>query len=199
MNEMESKTDAMSPMERMKAGLEYTYADAELIARKTQAIEWCEEFNAIDGRDYVAQYAHLKKMLGSVGERVWISKTFGCDCGKNIFIGDDFTGNFNLTILDIREVYIGNHVMIGPNTLITTVGHPLSPKARRGYMAKAAPVRIGNDVWIGGNVTILPGVTIGNNVVVAAGAVVTKDVPDNSLVGGVPARLIREIENDVDE
>ena len=199
MNEKESKTDAMSPMERMKAGLEYTYADAELIARKTQAIEWCEEFNAIDGRDYSAQYAHLKKMLGSVGERVWISKTFGCDCGKNIFIGDDFTGNFNLTILDIREVYIGNHVMIGPNTLITTVGHPLSPKARRGYMAKAAPVRIGNDVWIGGNVTILPGVTIGNNVVVAAGAVVTKDVPDNSLVGGVPARLIREIENDVDE
>ncbi len=199
MNEMESKTDAMSPMERMKAGQEYTYADAELIARKTQAIEWCEEFNAIDGRDYVAQYAHLKKMLGSVGERVWISKTFGCDCGKNIFIGDDFTGNFNLTILDIREVYIGNHVMIGPNTLITTVGHPLSPKARRGYMAKAAPVRIGNDVWIGGNVTILPGVTIGNNVVVAAGAVVTKDVPDNSLVGGVPARIIREIENDVDE
>ena len=199
MNEMESKTDAMSPMERMKAGLEYTYADAELIARKTQAIEWCEEFNAIDGRDYSAQYAHLKKMLGSVGERVWISKTFGCDCGKNIFIGDDFTGNFNLTILDIREVYIGNHVMIGPNTLITTVGHPLSPKARRGYMAKAASVRIGNDVWIGGNVTILPGVTIGNNVVVAAGAVVTKDVPDNSLVGGVPARLIREIENDVDE
>ena len=196
---MESKTDAMSPMERMKAGLEYTYADAELIARKTQAIEWCEEFNAIDGRDYSAQYAHLKKMLGSVGERVWISKTFGCDCGKNIFIGDDFTGNFNLTILDIREVYIGNHVMIGPNTLITTVGHPLSPKARRGYMAKAAPVRIGNDVWIGGNVTILPGVTIGNNVVVAAGAVVTKDVPDNSLVGGVPARIIREIENDVDE
>jgi maltose O-acetyltransferase len=199
MNEMESKTDAMTPMERMKAGLEYTYADAELIARKTQAIEWCEEFNAIDGRDYSAQYAHLKKMLGSVGERVWISKTFGCDCGKNIFIGDDFTGNFNLTILDIREVYIGNHVMIGPNTLITTVGHPLSPKARRGYMAKAAPVRIANDVWIGGNVTILPGVTIGNNVVVAAGAVVTKDVPDNSLVGGVPARLIREIENDVDE
>ena len=199
MNEMESKTDAMSPMERMKAGLEYTYADAELIARKTQAIEWCEEFNAIDGRDYSAQYAHLKKMLGSVGERVWISKTFGCDCGKNIFIGDDFTGNFNLTILDIREVYIGNNVMIGPNTLITTVGHPLSPKARRGYMAKAAPVRIGNDVWIGGNVTILPGVTIGNNVVVAAGAVVTKDVPDNSIVGGVPARLIREIENDVDE
>ena len=173
-------------MEKMKAGLEYTYADQELIARKTQAIEWCEEYNAIDGRDYARQYDCLKKMLGSVGERVWISKTFCCDCGKNIFIGNDFTGNFNLTILDIREVFIGNNVMIGPNTLITTVGHPLSP-------------RIGNDVWLGGNVTILPGVTIGNNVVVAAGAVVNKDVPDNSLVGGVPAKLIRKIENDTEE
>ena len=179
----------MTEMEKMEAGMEYTYADQELIARKSQAIQWCEAYNAIDGRDYVAQYAHLQKMLGAV--------TFGCDCGKNIFIGNDFTGNFNLTILDIREVYIGNHVMIGPNTLITTVGHPLSPKARRGYMAKAAPVRIGDDVWIGGNVTILPGVTIGNNVVVAAGAVVTKDVPDNSFVGGVPARLIRKLKNDL--
>ena len=135
----------MTEMEKMKAGMEYSYADAELEARKTQAILWCEEYNAIDGRDFEAQYAYLKKMLGSVGERVWIAKTFCCDCGKNIHIGNDFTGNFNLTILDIREVYIGNHVMIGPNTLITTVGHPLSPKARRGYMAHAEPVRIGND------------------------------------------------------
>jgi maltose O-acetyltransferase len=87
--------------------------------------------------------------------------------------------------------------MIGPNTLITTVGHPLSPKGRREYNALAKPVRIGNDVWIGGNVTILPGVTIGNNVVVAAGAVINKDVPDNTLVGGVPARVIKMIEDDV--
>ena len=116
---------------------------------------------------------------------------------ENIFIGNDFTGNHNLTSLDIREVHIGNHVMIGPNTLITTVGHPLSPKGRREYHALAKPVRIGNDVWIGGNVTILPGVTIGNNVVVAAGAVINKDVPDNTLVGGVPARVIKTIEDDV--
>ena len=187
----------MTEMEKMKAGLESSYADDELIARKSRAIRWCEEYNAIDGTDYEAQYAHLKQMLGGVGERVWISKTFGCDCGKNIFIGNDFTGNFNLTILDIREVYIGNNVMIGPNTLITTVGHPLSPMKRRGYMAHAEPVTIGNNVWIGGNVTILPGVTIGNNVVIAAGAVVTNDVPDNTLVGGVPARKIKDLENDI--
>ncbi|MBR0072660.1 MAG: sugar O-acetyltransferase, partial [Bacteroidales bacterium] len=155
------------------------------------------EYNAIDDTDYDAQYAKLKEMLGSVGEKVWIAKTFNCDRAKNIFIGDDFTGNHNLTILDIREVYIGNHVMVGPHTLITTVGHPLSPKGRREYHALAKPVRIGNDVWIGGNVTILPGVTIGNNVVVAAGSVVTKDVPDNTLVGGVPAKVIKTIENDI--
>ena len=187
----------MTELEKCNAGLEYSYANPEMIARKTRAIVQCETFNAIDGTDYEAQYRHLRQMLGAVGERVWIAKTFNCDCGKNIFIGNDFTGNHNLTILDIREVYIGNNVMIGPNTLITTVGHPLSPKGRRQYHAFAQPVRIGNDVWIGGNVTILPGVTIGNNVVVAAGAVVTKDVPDNTLVGGVPARKIKETEDDI--
>ena len=88
-------------------------------------------------------------------------------------------------------------VMIGPHTLITTVGHPLSPAKRRMYCAIAKPIHIGNDVWIGGNVTIMPGLTIGNNVVIAAGAIVTKDVPDNSLVAGVPAKKIRDLENDV--
>ena len=87
--------------------------------------------------------------------------------------------------------------MIGPNTLITTVNHPLSPAKRRRKTGVAKPITIGNDVWIGGNCTILPGVTIGNNVVIAAGAVVTKDIPDNCVVGGVPAKVIKEIENDL--
>lgn len=186
----------MTELEKMNAGLEYSYDDPELVARKERAMIWCSEYNAIAEDDYEAQQAQLSKMLGSVGEKVWIARQFNCDCCKNVFIGNNFTGNFNLTILDIREVYIGDNVMIGPNTLITSVGHPLSPMARRGHMAIAKPVHIGNDVWIGGNVTILPGVTIGNNVVVAAGAVVNRDVPDNCLVGGVPARLIKEIEND---
>ena len=194
-----SEGTELSEREKMEAGLVYSYADQELISRKSRAIRWCEQFNAIDGTDYQAQYEFLKQMLGAVGKNVWIAKTFGCDCGKNIFIGDNFTGNFNLTILDIREVFIGNNVMIGPNTLISTVGHPLSPKARRNYEAQALPVCIGNDVWIGGNVTILPGVCIGNNVVVAAGAVVSKDVPDNSLVAGVPAKVVRTLTDDTQE
>ena len=89
--------------------------------------------------------------------------------------------------------------MIGPNTLITTVNHPLSPLERRRHLGIAKPVSIGNDVWIGGNVTILPGVTIGDNVIIAAGAVVTKDIPDNCVVGGIPARVIKSIENDIIE
>ena len=187
----------MTELEKLKAGLEYCYDDTEVEALKERAIILCREYNAIDDTDYEAQSAFLDKMLGAKGEKVWIGKTFNCDNGKNIFIGNNFTGNYNLTILDIREVWIGDNVMIGPNTLITTVNHPLTPMGRRKHLGIAKPVRIGNDVWIGGNVTILPGITIGNNVVVAAGAVVTKDIPDNSIVGGIPAKLIKELENDV--
>ena len=186
----------MTELEKLEAGLEYCYDDPEVEARKENAVLQCKKYNAIDDTDYDAQYAQLKAMLGSVGKKVWIGKTFNCDNGKKIFIGNNFTGNYNLTILDIREVYIGDNVMIGPNTLISTVGHPLSPMGRRKHLGVAKPIHIGNDVWIGGNVTILPGVTIGDNVVVAAGAVVNRDVPDNTLVGGVPAKKIKDIEND---
>ena len=186
----------MTELEKLKAGLEYCYDDPEVDALKEQAILWCQEYNALDPLDFDAQRKVLKEHLGSIGEKVWIAKTFNCDNGKNIHIGNNFTGNYNITMLDIREVFIGDNVMIGPNTLITTVGHPLSPMGRRQHLGIAEPVRIGNDVWIGGNATILPGVTIGDNVVVAAGAVVTKDVPDNCVVGGVPAKMIKEIEDD---
>lgn len=189
-----SKSLEMTNLEKCNAGMMYSYFDDELRARKMRAIEECERFNAIDGTDYEAQHTQLQRMLGAVGDRVWIAKTFNCDCGKNIFIGNDFTGNHNLTILDIREVHIGNHVMIGPGTLITTVTHPLDYRQRGDYMAMAQPVTIEDDVWIGGNATVLPGVTIGQGSVVAAGAVVTRDVPPRTLVAGVPAKTIKTLE-----
>lgn len=188
----------MKEIEKLKAGLEYCYDDEEVDAIKQNAIKNCRIYNSIDDGDRQKQYDFLCEMLGCVGENVWIAKTFSCDNGKNIFIGDNFTGNFNLTILDVKEVYIGNNVMIGPNTLITTVGHPLTPKGRRQHLAQGTEIKIGDDVWLGGNVTILPGVTIGNNVVVGAGAVVTKDIPDNCLAMGVPARVVRKLENDIE-
>ena len=171
----------MTELEKLNAGLEYCYDDEEVDALKEQAIRWCMEFNALDPLDFDAQRRVLKEHLGSMGEKVWIAKTFNCDNGKNIHIGNNFTGNYNITMLDIREIFIGENVMIGPNTLIATVGHPLSPMGRRRHLGIAKPV------------------TIGNNGVVAAGAVVTKDVPDNCVVGGVPAKKIKDIENDVTE
>lgn len=116
---------------------------------------------------------------------------FYCDNGKNIHVGEDFLANYNVTILNIAPVHIGDYCMIGPNTLITTVNHPLSPEGRRAKIAQDTPVTLGDDVWIGRNCTILPGVTSGNNVIVAAGAVATKDIPDNSVVAGIPARAIK--------
>lgn len=109
-------------------------------------------------------------------------------------MGDNFLANYNLTVLDVGEVNIGNNVWIGANTDIYTVNHPMTATGRRHHLARVEPVTIGNDVWICGKVTITPGVTIGDNVVVAAGAVVTKDVPSNTLVAGVPARVIRQLE-----
>lgn len=188
----------MTELEKLEAGIDFCYDDEEVNAIKNNAIIQCAKYNAIDDLDKEAQYNFLKEMLGSVGEDVWIAKTFNCDCGKNIYIGSHFLANYNVTILDTVEVHIGDYVQIGPNTLITTVGHPITPKGRRHHISKVKPVNIGNDVWIGANVTILPGINIGNNVVIGAGAVVTKDIPDNSLAVGVPARVIREIENDVE-
>ena len=187
----------MKEFEKMLAGLEYCYDDEEISLMKLYAIENANIFNSLAEDDLEKQHKVLSEILGSVGEKVWIAKRFCFDYGKNIFIGNNFTANFNLTILDIN-VHIGDNVMIGPNTTISTVGHPLSPKKRRQHLGQASEIRIGNDVWLGANVTVLPGVTIGNNVVVGAGAVVTKDIPDNSLAVGVPARVVKEIENDID-
>ena len=187
----------MSELEKLRAGLNYCYDDEEIAQIKNNAIRQCKIYNSIDATDNEALTNHLSKMLGSMGESIRIEQNFSCDNGQNIHVGENFFANYNVTILDVVEVNMGDNVMIGPNTIITTVGHPISPKGRREHMCVTSPVTIGSDVWIGGNVTILPGVNIGDNVVIGAGAVVTNDIPDNSLAVGVPARVIKEIENDL--
>ena len=187
----------MTEVEKLDAGLPYSFWDKEVNARKLHAVKGCMELNSIDPLDEAAVEACVQRLFGSVGAHPTVLPGFNCDNGKNLHVGDNFLANYNVTILDISPVTMGDNVWIGPNTLITSVGHPITPKGRRQHLGVAKPVKIGNDVWIGGNCTILPGVTIGNNVVVAAGAVVSKDAPDNCLVGGVPAKVIREIENDI--
>jgi len=191
----------MTELEKLDAGLEYDFWDADVNGRKLDAIKFCRKLKKLQDADASEdeQAGLIKEYFGSVGRDVCLCPGFMCDHGKNIHVGDQFLANYNVTILDIMPVTIGDYVMIGPNTLISTVNHPMTPMGRRKHLGIGKPVTIGNDVWIGGNVTILPGVNIGNNVIVAAGAVVTKDVPDNSLVGGAPAKVIRTLENDVPE
>lgn len=186
----------MTELEKLDAGLEFCFADPEVEARKGNAVTLCRELNSIPHTDRNKQREVISMLFGSTGENPSILPCFQCDNGKNIHVGKDFLANYNVTILDVAPVRIGDYCMIGPNTLITTVNHPLSPKGRRARLSQVKPVTIGNDVWIGGNCTLLPGVTIGNNVIVAAGAVVTKDIPDNCVVAGVPAKKIKELEDD---
>ncbi len=171
---------SLSELEKLEAGLPYDFTDPEVDGRKLQAVLGCQKLNAISVLETEQRQEVIRQLFGSVGVNPNVLPVFNCDYGKNIHVGHDFLINYNGIILDIAPVHIGDHVMIGPNTLITTVGHPITPKGRREHLGLAQPV------------------TIGSNVVVAAGAVVTKDVLDNSVVGGVPAKVIKAIENDLD-
>ena len=187
----------MTELEKLDAGLEYDFWDEDVNNRKLRAIRLCKKLNGIPQDWEAERLPVIRELFAKTGRNPAVLNGFNCDYGLHISVGENFLANYNVTILDIAPVTIGDYVMIGPNTLISTVNHPLTPLGRRQHLGVAKPVTIGNDVWIGGNVTILPGVTIGNNVVVAAGAVVTKDIPDNCLVGGVPAKKIRDLENDL--
>lgn len=138
----------------------------------------------------------LRQAFGALGENPYILEPVSFVVGKNLFVGDGVFINSNVTFIDAAPIRIGDHTMIAPGTVITTVDHPRSPKERRGFMCSAAPITIGRDVWIGANCTVFPGVTIGDNVIIGANSVVNRDIPANSVAVGAPARVIREIEDD---
>ena len=188
----------MTELEKLRAGLEFSFTDPVIDALKQNAIRLCQKLNSTDVKERAAREEIVRELFGSVGKNPVVRPSFQCDFGKNIRAGDNFLVDNNVTIQDSGEVRIGNNVLISPNTVITTVQHPLSPKKRRQHLATAFPVTIGNDVWIGANVTIFPGVTVGNNVVITVGAVVTKDVPDNSLIGGSPAKVLKTLVDDTE-
>ena len=201
----------MTELEKLHAGLEYDMWAPEIDALKLRAMTLCRRLNALPKEAKEERTVVMRELFGSVGENAAVMPYFSCDDGKSIFIGKNFLANYNVSILDRAPVRIGDYVMIGPHTLIATVNHPISPMGRRKHLSVAKPVTIrdawdnkgdiviGNDVWIGYEAVIMSGVRIGDGAVIGTRAVVTKDVPDNSLVGGVPAKLIRTIENDIPE
>ena len=132
-------------------------------------------------------------MLGNTKQDFLIEQPFMCDYGYNIEIGENFYANHNLIILDGNKVTFGDNVFIAPNCAFYTAGHPLDPEQRNKGLEYAKPIEIGDNVWIGGNVVVLPGVKIGDNCVIGAGSVVTKDVPENSVAVGNPCKVIRKL------
>lgn len=181
----------MTEHEKCLAGLEYCFAGMGDL--KEHAADGCEKLNALSILDTEARETAISELFGSVGKSPTVMTGFHCDRGSNITAGDNLLINYNVTILDIGPVEIGNDVLIGPGTVIATVSHAISPRKRLACIAEMHPVKIGNNVWIGANASILPGVTIGDNSIIAAGAVVKKDVPPNCIAAGVPAKVIREI------
>ena len=153
----------------------------------------CFRFNALHPCDREGQTAILRELLGRMGEGAIFTPPFWCDYGNNIEIGEDFYTNHNCTILDGAKVTFGDHVFIAPNCVFSTAGHPLDAEQRNQGLEYAYPITVGDNVWIGASVTVLPGVTIGSNTIIGAGSVVNRDIPDGVVAVGNPCRVLRKI------
>lgn len=166
--------------------------DKELIKERTKAKELCYDYNSTRPSNYKKRRKILKNLLGKCSEEFLIEQPIYCDYGYNIELGERFYSNHNLIILDGAKVTFGNDVFIGPNCSFYTTNHALDVPRRNEGLEQVKPIAIGNNVWIGGNVVILQGVTIGDNTVIGAGSVVTKDIPSNCIAAGNPAKIIKE-------
>lgn len=187
--------------EKMILGIPYNCFDKELWLKRTLAHEEVADYGNIRMKDYnfdfdkhrEARYKYLSTILGGCQPHVFIEPPFYVDYGCNVLVGDAFYANFNLVLLDCSLITFGRGVMIGPNCTFTTATHPTDPLLRAKGVEYAHPITVGDDVWFGSNVVVLPGVRIGDGAVVGAGSVVTKDVPANTVVIGSPARVTKHL------
>ncbi|HGY9615311.1 sugar O-acetyltransferase [Vibrio harveyi] len=171
----------------------YFCNDEALAAMQTECLETLYDYNQTRPSEGEKRSNILNHLLASVGKNCYIEPPLRANWGCHTHLGDNVYANFNLTLVDYTHIYIGDHVMIGPNVTIATAGHPIDPELRRDIAQFNIPVHIGNNVWIGANSVVLPGVTIGENSVIGAGSVVTKDIPANVVAVGNPCRVLREI------
>ena len=194
-------TELKTEKERMLAGEVYNSRDPELLARYHQARLLLKAFAETSSAETAQKQELLSALLGGLGRDVWIEAPFFCDYGKNIFIGNNVFVNYNCVFLDCNRISIGDNVLIGPAVQIYTATHPIAAHERirpgqggtAGYLTRATPVRINNNVWVGGGAILMPGVEIGENTTIGAGSVVTKSVPADCFAAGNPCRVVREL------
>ena len=183
----------MNEKQKMLSGELYYPSDRELTGLRKACRIKLDELNATCQTEHKARTRQIKALFGTTGKRLYIESSFKCDYGENIHVGENFYANFNCVILDAAKVTIGDNCMIAPQVGIYTATHPIDPTSRQTGIEFAKPITLGHNCWIGGMAVINPGVTLGNNVVVASGAVVTKSFGDNVVIGGNPAKIIKHI------
>ncbi|MDE6898341.1 MAG: sugar O-acetyltransferase [Lawsonibacter sp.] len=188
----------MDIREKQHGGQLYLPGDESLQREQLRCLDRLYEFNQIRPSDLERKTALLKEMFAELGEDCYIETPFHANwSGRHVHFGSSIYANFNLTLVDDTHIYVGDFTQFGPNVVLATAGHPIDPELRERYYQYNAPVRIGRNCWLGANVVVVPGVSIGDNVVVGAGSVVTKDLPSNVVAVGNPCRILREV-NDHD-
>lgn len=183
----------MTEWERMQKGLVYNDFDQDLFNKRVEAKKLFIAYNKTEDEEVDLRNKIMKQLFKNVGENVWIEPDFRCEFGKNITIGDNVYINFGCIILDCSEVTIGSHTLLGPNIGLYAANHSTDATERINGGCYGKPIHIGNNVWLGGDVKVLQGVTIGDNTIIGAGSIVTKDIPDNVIAVGNPCKVIRKI------
>lgn len=184
----------MTEWEKAQTGYLYdANYDSDLIDRRKKCADLCYEFNLCKPSDIDKQQIILHELFGQIKGNIVITAPFYCDYGINISVGENFYTNHNVIILDGAKVSFGDNVFVAPDCVFSTAGHPLDTEQRNQGLEIALPITVGNNVWVGAHVSVLPGVTIGNDVVIGAGSVVNRDIPDGVVAAGNPCRVIRKI------
>ena len=188
----------MDITEKQHSGALYLPGDPELQREQLKCLDKLHEFNRLRPSQLEEKAAMLQEMFAEVGEDCYIELPFHANWGgRHVHFGKNIYANFNLTLVDDTHIYVGDYCQIGPNVVLATAGHPIEPDLREAGYQYNTPVRVGRNCWLGAGVLVMPGVTIGDNVVVGAGSVVTKDLPDSVVAVGNPCKILREV-NDHD-
>lgn len=180
--------------EKMHNGMLYLPNDPQIVEEQVKCQERLYDFNRTRPSELAKREALLREMLAELGENCYVEPPLHANYGgKFVHFGKNIYANYNLTLVDDTHIYVGDYTMFGPNVTVSTAGHPILPELREQAYQYNMPVRIGRNCWIGAGVIIVPGITIGDNVVIGAGSIVTKDLPSNVVAVGNPCRILREV------